>query len=159
MWRHYFGEGTVVHGVDIESSCLAYATNGIRIHIGDQASPDFWESFKRQVPEVDIVVDDGGHMAHQQVPALEALLPIVSAGGVYLCEDIGGLHNRFHAYIAGLSRNLHYPVRSGERPSGFQQIVHSVHLYPFMAVIEKRREPMARMEAPRHGTVWEPFLY
>jgi hypothetical protein len=161
MWRDYFGDGTHVHGVDIEPACKAYAGPGISITIGDQSEPEFWKRFLADNPQFDVVIDDGGHEAVQQIPTLEALLPNLTPGGVYLCEDIHGPDHAFHAYIDGLSRNLNDvgPRASGggQEPSAFQEAIASVHLYPFVAVIEKRDARLERLIAPKHGTQWEPF--
>jgi hypothetical protein len=46
----------------------------------------------------------------------------------------------------------------GETPTDFQRDIYSVHLYPFVAVIERCDRPRDKLVAPRHGTVWEPFL-
>jgi hypothetical protein len=42
--------------------------------------------------------------------------------------------------------------------SEFQSVIHSIHFYPFVIVIEKRPAPLQEMVAPKHGTIWEPFL-
>lgn len=39
-----------------------------------------------------------------------------------------------------------------------QRLIHSVHFYPFVCVIEKHATPVAQLEAPKHGTQWQPFL-
>jgi len=53
MWRDYFGSGSEIYGVDIESACL--------IFIGDQADRNVWRHPKQEIGSVDIVIDDGGH--------------------------------------------------------------------------------------------------
>ncbi len=103
---------------------------------------------------MDIVIDDGGHLVDQQVATLEAMLPHIRPGGVYMCEDVGGIHNRFQAYVAGLGRNL----ASSFEATGFNQVVHSIHHYPFTIVIEKPERTIERFDEGRHGTEWEPFL-
>ena len=106
------------------------------------------------MPDVEIVIDDGGHLVDQQIATLEAMLGHLRPGGVYMCEDVGGIHNRFQAYISGLARNL----ASSFEATGFNQVVHSIHLYPFAVVIEKPEAPIERFVDERHGTEWEPFL-
>ena len=162
MWREYFGSQAQLHGVDIQPACRVYAGDGLRIFIGDQADPGFWRDFLREVPAFDIVIDDGGHEAREQVETLEALLPHLRPGGVFLCEDIHSTTHVFHAYIAGLSRYLH--AQGTHRPPGlaydalpFQSRIDSIHLYPFVTVIEKREAPVNIFEAPKHGTEWQPF--
>jgi hypothetical protein len=71
-----------------------------------------------------------------------------------MCEDVGGIHNRFQAYVNGLSRNL----ASSFEASPFNQVVQSIHHYPFAVVIERPAAPVERFVDERHGTRWEPFL-
>jgi Methyltransferase domain len=153
MWRDYFGDGCRVHGVDIEPACRAYEGEHVEVFIGNQADPAFWARFREQVPVVDVVIDDGGHQAHQQIATLEALLPHISPGGVYLCEDVHHPPNEFLAYMDGFARALH---RGGEESSGFQQHVASIHQYPFVIVIEKPVHPVERFDDPQRGSKWEP---
>jgi hypothetical protein len=161
MWREYFGDAAHIYGVDIEPACHVYEAPNTRIFIGDQGDKAFWKSFLEEVPSLDIVIDDGGHMPEQQIATLEALLPHMRPGGVYLCEDIHNRLNTFLSYIDGLSRNLH--VMKGEglvehEPSGCQRLINSVHLYPYVAVLESRAELLEVLTAPKHGTEWQPFL-
>ncbi len=163
MWRQYFGDKCVVYGVDIQKECLVYKKEGIDIFIGDQADRSFWKEFRAKVPRVDIVVDDGGHQSEQQIVTLEELLPVVSNGGVYLCEDVHGSWNNFSDYVHGLQKELnHYDsVPDGifsSINSPFQQNIHSLHIYPYSVVIEKQAADVPKLSAPRHGTKWEPVL-
>jgi hypothetical protein len=160
MWREYFGPQSTVYGIDIEPACRAYARAGVEIFVGDQADPAFWRAFLAEVGEVDIVVDDGGHQAHQQIATLEALLPALAPGGVYLCEDVADPGNPFRAYLAGLAENLHVrlPVSPGViGPSPFQQLVEAIHTYPFVTVIERRASAPGPFVSGRRGTEWAPF--
>ena len=167
MWREYFGEGCRIYGVDIEDACMTYRCDGTEVLIGDQGDRAFWRKVRGQVPVVDVLIDDGGHLPEQQLVTLEEMLPHVSAGGVYLCEDIHSASNPFTAYVQGLARSL-FSAMPGEVPLGtngvafspteFQRAVDSVHLYPFVAVIEKRAEPLTQLVAAKHGTQWQPFL-
>lgn len=170
MWKQYFGPRCRVYGVDIEEACRAYEDDSVKIFIGDQADRNFWTLFKKEVPLLDIVIDDGGHKFYQQSVTLDQLLPHLRPGGVYLCEDLPGSDNKFHGYISGLSRNLHaskraevnttrWPTASdGFIPTPFQRAVHSVHLYPFVAVIEKTESPVSEFVALKQGTQWQPFI-
>ncbi len=161
MWREYFGAGCHIYGVDLQPACRAYEEGPIRIFIGDQGDPDFWRGFVQEVPAIDIVIDDGSHEASDQVVTLEALLPQIRPGGVYLCEDAHGTRNAYHDYVNGLSRNLHSfgtaGTNSERRPTDFQRTVQSIHLYPFVTVIEKRSRALDELSAPKRGTEWQPF--
>jgi SAM-dependent methyltransferase len=165
MWRQYFGPNCHVYGVDISEACRVYTAEGIDIFIGDQADPSFWTQFMQVVPQVDIVIDDGGHQAFQQIPTLEALLPHIRPGGVYLCEDVHGEYNSYLDYLFGLSRGLHtfFPHRSkhwkGMSPTVFQQAIDSFHFYPFVAVIEKRATRLDHLDNLKRGSHWQPQTF
>ena len=167
MWREYFGKGCHIHGVDIESACLAYQAEGTEVLIGDQGDRTFWKKVRQQVPRIDVLIDDGGHEPEQQLVTLEEMLPHVSPGGVYLCEDIHSASNPFAAYVQGLARSLYSAVPSkvpagttgvAFSPTEFQRVIDSIHLYPFVAVIEKRAPLLTQLIAAKHGTQWQPFL-
>jgi SAM-dependent methyltransferase len=158
MWHEYFGSGTHIVGVDIEPACRAYADDTTSVLIGDQADPRFLDDVVAAAPQgYDIVLDDGGHQSHQQIATLEAVLNHIRPGGVYICEDIHTAGHAFHSYIAGLARNLHWfgGLRMDTTP--FQAAIDSVSLYPFVVVIEKAATARDRLEAPKHGSEWQPF--
>jgi methyltransferase family protein len=162
MWRHYFGPACHIYGVDIQPECRAYEDDTTRIFIGDQGDPAFWRDFVQQVPAVDVVIDDGSHRSDDQIVTLEALLPHIRPGGVYLCEDVFRPRNLFHDYVNGLSRNLYWrrpvgPPGDERYPTEFQRTV-SVHLYPFLAVIERRSSPLNELRGAKRGTEWQRFL-
>ena len=165
MWREYFGPESHIYGVDIEPACRAHAGEHVEIFVGDQSSPAFWAQFVAQVPRIDVVLDDGGHTFDQQVASLEALLPHLAPGGVYICEDTVGIANPFHDYAVGLARNLHSDEHfkaglDGEarvEQTAFQRGIASVHVYPFMTVIETRATGGDQFELLRHGTEWPSF--
>ena len=162
MWCDYFGPSAQIYGVDIEPACQAYANEQIQVHIGDQADPGFWQSFKEKVAPLDIIIDDGGHTTQQQIVTLESLLPHLRPGGIYIIEDIHGEDNLFAAYLYGLQQRLNAAhFLPGEeyktKVQPFQQEIHSIHLYPYLAVIQKRTAPIYEFPSPRRGTQWEPF--
>jgi len=168
MWKHYFGPRARIYGVDIEPACKAYEDEQVRIFIGDQADPKFWRNFKKAVPTVDIVIDDGGHQPDQQRVTLEEMLPHLRPGGVYLCEDLHGRDNPFADYVARLSDHLNAADdlmadeanperRFTARPTSLQRTIDSIHLYPFVTVLERARNNVGFV-SPKHGTEWQPFL-
>lgn len=171
MWRSYFGQGCQVYGIDIEPVCLAHEQEGVRVFIGDQADPDFWERFSAKVPRIDVVIDDGGHEAHQQITSLRCLLPRMAMGGVYICEDIISPFSQFHSFADGMARQLSDLRFRGPQPGSdvrtdvtapTQPVHHqiaSLHHYPMLTVIEKPERPVQSFEAERHGTAWQPGIY
>ena len=168
MWKAYFGPKCHIYGLDIEPACKSYEGDRVKVFIGDQADREFWKSVRQQIPVVDIVIDDGGHLPHQQLVTLEETLPHLAMGGVYVCEDIHGASNDFAAYVFGLASELNAmeiepndetPLKQVTvHPSKFQSAVHSIHLYPYVTVIEKYARLANELAAPKHGTEWQPFL-
>lgn len=154
MWRSYFGAQCHIYGVDIEEACKSYESEHITVFIGDQADRDFWSEFRKNVPPIDILIDDGGHTPEQQRITLEEMLPHLRCGGVYFCEDVHGNWNDFAAYAGGLVEELN---RMGDL-SDFQKSIHSIHFYPYCLVIEKHAVAPDRFIAPKHGTQWQPFF-
>ena len=160
MWRHYFGADSHVHGVDIQPECKAYEDAHTTIHIGDQSDRAFWQRFRQLVPTVDILIDDGGHEPEQQMVTLEEMLPHLRPGGVYVCEDVHGARNQFATFAHSLAGELNAVTGAAQLTptTPFQSAIESVHLYPFVVVIEKLDSAVAAFSAPKHGTKWQPFL-
>jgi hypothetical protein len=160
MWRHYFGEKSRIYGVDIVEDCKAYETENIRVFIGDQADRGFWRRFRELVPRVDIVIDDGGHQPEQQIVSLEELLPHLSPGGVYVCEDVFGSMNRFSSYVGGLVHMLNAFDQEGAASpaNGLQRMVSSIHQYPHIVVLEKAIEPVTEFTLQTRGSQWQPQM-
>ena len=167
MWRHYFGTGCHVSGIDIQNECKSYEESDILIHIGDQADRRFWKRFRDDSSPVDVLIDDGGHSPEQQRITLEEMLPYLRPGGIYLCEDIHGVENSFAEYVHRLAELLNdsHSTQARESDGGsastttpFQQMVHSIHIYPFVVVIERTDHLVNCLRAPKHGTDWQPFL-
>lgn len=163
LWRDYLGRQSKVIGVDIESACAGYRSEGVEIYIGDQSKREFWKELWKQETSIDIVIDDGGHTHEQMIVTLEETLPKLNPGGVFVCEDIHGTDQPFWAYIGALIAELStfnpQPtelLQSGASP--LQQAVYSIHCYPFALVIERCDRVRSKFTAPRHGTEWQPFL-
>ena len=162
MWKTYFGNKCNIIGLDIEESCKVYNEERVSVYIGDQADRSFWKKLRKEVKSVDIIIDDGGHLPHQQLVTLEESLDMLSPGGVYLCEDITGKFNPFLSYLDGLKRALHDDSqkhsKGGVQPNFFQKMIKSVTYYPFVVVLEKRDRELERLHSPKRGTIWQPFF-
>jgi 23S rRNA U2552 (ribose-2'-O)-methylase RlmE/FtsJ len=166
MWRNYFGPSCKVYGVDIDPRCKSYESDSVRVLTGDQSDKSFWRRVRQEVPAVDIVIDDGGHTAEQQIVSLEELLPHLRPGGVYVCEDVHEPFSEFAAYVCGLAQDLNsaeleYNFQDNERYSvsrtnSLQSAIAGIHFYPFMAVIERTAAPVFELIAPKRGSQWLP---
>lgn len=87
LWKKYFGDQVHVYALDINPECKSLEEENTTIFIGSQSDPVFLESIKTQLPELDIILDDGGHTMLQQIVSFEHLYSKVKQGGVYMVED------------------------------------------------------------------------
>ena len=154
MWHHYFGPQAKIIGVDVDPNCKALEKDGFEIWIGDQADPAFWEGFRKAHPSLDIILDDGGHTMQQQLVTFEALFPVLSDGGVYLCEDVhtsyfpshGGGKGAPGTFIEVVKQWMdemhawyHAPVESLSN-SYIANHLHAISIFDSIVVLEKRRK-------------------
>lgn len=99
MWRDYFKTSwnkVTVYGIDIDPECKKLEEEGIKIFIGSQEDRDFLHKVKKEMGEVDILIDDGGHTMNQQITSFEELFDLVSDTGIYLCEDLHTSYMKFY---------------------------------------------------------------
>tara|TARA_Y100000816_G_scaffold5977_1_gene3630 strand:+ start:153 stop:917 length:765 start_codon:yes stop_codon:yes gene_type:complete len=87
MWRNFFGKQARIIGIELNPEAKKWEKDGFEIFIGDQSDPDFWTDFYKQVGEVDILLDDGGHTYIQQIVTAEYALDNIKDGGVLAVED------------------------------------------------------------------------
>jgi 23S rRNA U2552 (ribose-2'-O)-methylase RlmE/FtsJ len=167
MWKTYFGEKCRVFGVDINPHCKALEEERVQILIGDQADRVFLSSLAKQLPRIDILIDDGGHTMEQQIKTFEALFAHVDANGVYLIEDLhtsyrpkfGGGYRRRGSFIE-YSKNLIDQIHAwhSRQPkkfavSDFTRSAYALHYYDSILVIEKRP-----IEEPHHLRTGNPRI-
>jgi hypothetical protein len=87
MWRDYFGQATRIFGIDINPEAKQQEDIATKVFIGDQQDRAFLRSVLREIGTPDIVIDDGGHTANQQITTFEELYPALSDNGLYFVED------------------------------------------------------------------------
>lgn len=87
MWRDFFGPQARIIGVELNPEAKRWEEEGFEIFIGSQSDPDFLEKLAKEVGEIDIVLDDGGHTYEQQIITTECLLPHIRDGGILMVED------------------------------------------------------------------------
>jgi cephalosporin hydroxylase len=164
MWKQYFGAGTKIVGIDIDPRCRDFAAEDISILIGDQADRAFLAEVRRQVPHVDIVIDDGGHRMDQQITTFQELYPHIQPHGIYLCEDIhtslhgkwgGGYHapGSFLEFSKGLIDALYGWYSEEPDKLTVDDLTRSTfayHFYDSVLVVEKR--PIDVPQASMQGT-------
>lgn len=100
MWRHYFGTGCTVYGIDIDNRCKQLENEWFRVYIGDQGDRAFLSNVKSECPKFDIIIDDGGHRSEQMIVSFEELFNQLKYGGIYWVEDLHCNYlNQFGGYI------------------------------------------------------------
>jgi hypothetical protein len=88
LWRHYLGPQARIIGIDIDPACERLRDDGFEIHIGSQSDPDFLQRVLDSIPPPNVVIDDGGHKASQQIISFETIYPRIADTGLYIVEDI-----------------------------------------------------------------------
>ena len=167
MWKHYFGDGARICGIDINPKCKVVEEDGIEVFIGDQEDRQFLQELVTSLGSIDILIDDGGHTMSQQITTFEEMYPSVSTPGVYLVEDLhtsywkefgGGLskRNTFIEYSKRLIDNLnawHIDCRKTRWRFGgkisvndFTRSTYSITYYDSVLVFEKGKinEPIVQ---------------
>ncbi len=156
MWREYFGQKASIFGIDIDPCCEAYDGKYGHVRIGSQTDPEFLRRVVSEIGGIDIVLDDGSHVASHQKLSFNILFPLLSEGGLYLIED---LHTAYWpGYGGGLKRNgtaieflkgkvdeihEHYYRPSLNHPETMPYI-ESIQFFDSIAAIVKRKQ------LPRH---------
>ena len=152
IWKSYFGERAIIHGIDIDPDCARVAEERVVTHIGDQADADFLRRVVREMGRVDVVIDDGGHESAPQIATFEALYPLLDPNGVYVCEDtrtsywseFGGGYRKpgtFIEYAKALVEPLHVWYFEDDviaRDETFARTTLGIFFYDSMVVLEKR---------------------
>ena len=154
MWKHYFGSKAKIYGIDINPNCKQLEEENIKIFIGSQSDKNFLEKVKKEIPPIDILIDDGGHTMLQQIVSFETLFDHIKPDGVYLCEDLhtsywmqyGGGHERkgtFIEYSKPLidKLNAYHSTEKSLKVDSFTTSVNSLHYYDSILVIERRPKP------------------
>ncbi|PZP48618.1 MAG: hypothetical protein DI598_09815 [Pseudopedobacter saltans] len=153
LWKKYFGNEVNIYAIDINPQCLKFEEDNVKIFIGSQEDKVFLEKIFNELPELDIVIDDGGHTMNQQIISFEHLYSKVREGGVYLVEDThtsywyefhGGLKNKnsFIEYSKDMIDSLyewHLPADNSLNVNEITKHINSISFYDSIVVFEKRK--------------------
>lgn len=153
MWKEYFGPKAKIYGIDIDPRCKAFEEENITIFIGSQSDKKFLEQVKKEIPLIDILIDDGGHTMEQQIVSFEVLFNHIKEDGIYLCEDLhtsylvsyGGGYRRRGTFIEYSKNfidyiNAYHSQQKRLKINNFTQSAYSLHYYDSVLVIEKRKK-------------------
>lgn len=153
MWKNYFGDKAKIYGLDVNPECKQFEEENIKIFIGSQDDRKFLKEVKRQIPPIDIIIDDGGHTMRQQIVSFEELFDHVKEDGIYLCEDVhtsywlkfGGGYKRRGTFIE-FSKNFidylhaYHSEQRSLRVNKFTKSISAVHFYECIVVFEKKKK-------------------
>jgi hypothetical protein len=152
IWEKYFPRAKIF-AIDIDEKCKQYESDRTKIFIGDQADKSFLRNVKAQVPQIDIIIDDGGHRAEQQINTFEEMYYHLKTTGVYLIEDIelnyrqdkkpGNFMDLMKSKIDELNIRRTLPLRTSlsnnwkDLEVRFTNTTNSITFYDNVVVIEK----------------------
>lgn len=152
MWQNYFGKNAKIIGIDVDENCKSLENEGFEIWIGDQSDPLFWIDFLKKNPNLNVVLDDGGHTMEQQTTSLVSLFPALVDDGIYLCEDThtsyfpshgGGIKKdgTFLESVKSLIDEMHawyHMPLSKIADSYIANNLYSINIFDSIVVLEKR---------------------
>lgn len=153
LWRDYLGRDAVIFGIDIDPSCAQHDGNYGQVRIGSQADPHFLRRVVAEMGGVDVVIDDGSHVASHQIASFECLFPLLASPSTYICEDLHtsywrglmeGGYRRSSTFIELAKRgvdDIHADFHGrGQTIPEAHRLISAIHFYPCMVVIEKVRQ-------------------
>ena len=147
MWRNFFGKQARIIGIELNPEAKKWEKDGFEIFIGDQSDPDFWRDFYKQVGEIDILLDDGGHTYVQQIVTAEYALDNIKDGGVLVVEDthtsymdkFGDKSIKFINYISKMTDRINTRFGSFENTKNNKK-VYSISVYESLVAFFKDNE-------------------
>ena len=160
MWRRYFGDSAAIFGIDVRPECVQFDGQGGHVRIGSQEDTTFLDEVLDEMGGVDVVLDDGSHRMDHIRASLKHLFPRVSAGGVYMIEDLhtaygpnfGGGHAapaNFFNMVRDLFDDMHRWYHDEDtRHPGVGDACSGIHVHDSMVVLEKDS-----VHPPVHSTV------
>ena len=87
MWREYFESGNLIGADILDLSHIQLPAT--QIFVCDQSSrTDLEELVNKTYTNYDIIIDDGGHMMHQQQITLATMFKYLNPNGVFVIEDL-----------------------------------------------------------------------
>lgn len=151
LWRRYLGERATIFGVDINPECAAFDGQYGQVRIGSQADPEFLHQVVKEMGGVNVVLDDGSHVARHQRASFDAVFPLLSDGGLYIIEDLhtaywwdygGGLRRRGTAieFLKTKIDDMHSHYFRGGTDRIPQSEIESIQFFDSMAVVRKKKQ-------------------
>jgi cephalosporin hydroxylase len=155
LWKKYFGDKVNVYAIDINPECKKLEEERLKIFIGSQSDSLFLQQVIPELPDLDIIIDDGGHTMNQQIVSFENLYLKVKEGGSYIVEDThtsywhsfhGGVKksSSFIEYSKNLVDSLYEGHINDKRKIVINEItkhIDGISFFDSIVVFEKRKRP------------------
>ena len=166
LWRKALGEKATIFGIDIDPKCAEFDGKFATVRIGSQDDAGFLKDVVREMGGVDIVLDDGSHVASHERASFETLFPLLSEGGLYIIEDVhtaywpsfeGGL-KRSGTAIEFMKKQIdemhgHYLNKARNTETAIPPI-ESIQFFDSVIAVRKRKQaPRRHVNVPHHSTV------
>lgn len=123
MWQEYFPNANI-YGIDKRNTFENHGEERIYFRQGEQQDVEFLHKVRIEEPSWDLIIDDGGHRAHNIQTSYETLWPFVSPGGLYAIEDVMNKHHRSIPVIAYFYNliNLDFPKYKTPTVTGIKRV-------------------------------------
>ena len=87
IWKERWPEARIF-GIDI-NDVPEMNIEGIKVFKGAQQDKEFIEECLKEIgSQIDLIIDDGGHLPEQYFASLSFLFPHLTPGGLYFIEDV-----------------------------------------------------------------------
>jgi cephalosporin hydroxylase len=152
LWREFFGPDATIFGIDVDPDCKQHDGKYGSVRIGSQDDGEFLRSVVQEMGKVDVILDDGSHVARHQRASFEILFPLLEDGGLYVIEDThtsywpsygGGLRRRGTAieFVKDKIDAMHRHYRkAGTNNSEDIPEIESIQFFDSIIVIKKKRQ-------------------
>jgi hypothetical protein len=151
LWRRYLGDRATIFGIDIKPECAAFNGQHGQVRVGSQDDPAFLRGVVQEMGGLDVVLDDGSHIARHQRASFEALFPLLSDGGLYIIEDLhtaywwdygGGLRRKGSAieFLKAKVDEMHAHYFRGGSDRSPRSDIESIQFFDSIAVVRKRKQ-------------------
>lgn len=149
--KNYFGENSNVYGFDAQIANAAQANGCTKLIEGYQEDTEALARIKFEIPNLDIVIDDGSHAPLAQLATFRGLYHHLAAPGLYIVEDTqlsyapqyGGYKKpgTFIEFVKDKIDDINAWVAEPNDPqvSDFTKSTFAIHVYANLVIFEKRQ--------------------
>lgn len=128
LWDNYFTQANLFF-IDINPTLFQQYGHTLSTrcsyHVVDQGKQtDLLKFIKDVGGEFDIIIDDGGHLMHQQIISFKTLFPYLKPGGLYIIED---LHTSYWQSYGGSGSMAQPKINPNTTIYFLQQLINDVN--------------------------------